>query len=109
MSRKNAAWDTLGARRWRTGSNLSGWRPIRCTHSALCSGGYRFVLAHSSLLSDAGLTAGLLGSQRSQGVPKMKRQTGRTVEVNFKGAHSHEKETKQVRTPALAPILSAVC
>ena len=56
-----------------------------------------------------GLTAGLLGSQRSQGVPKMKRQTGRTVEVNFKGAHSHEKETKQVRTPALAPILSAVC
>ena len=32
----------------------------------------------------------LLGRlQRSQGVPKMKFQTGRTVEIRFKGAHSH--------------------
>jgi hypothetical protein len=40
----------------------------------------------------------LLGRlQRSQGVPKMKFQTGRTVEIRFKGAHSHAKVTKEER------------
>ena len=40
----------------------------------------------------------LLGRlQRSQGVPKMKFQTGRTIEINFKGSIAHAKETKQER------------
>ena len=40
----------------------------------------------------------LLGRlQRSQGVPKMKFQTGRTVDVRFVGANEHAKVTKQER------------
>jgi|EP01046_Picozoa_sp_COSAG06_P030323 hypothetical protein len=40
----------------------------------------------------------LLGRlQRSQGVPKMKFQTGRTIEINFKGSIPHAKVTKQER------------